>query len=93
MSNVGKELRGNTVSKGGFGDNVASSAVHLEFKSAVTANGHLVENHLGGLPLPEITLHVLDTFHQLISAGIPDASRFTWGTKYSCDSLENLYVL
>ena len=69
------------MSKGGFGDNVASWAVHLELKSALTVNGYLVEEHVGGLTLPEIILDVLDTFRQLISAGIPDASRCNVGAR------------
>lgn len=68
-----ENITGNTVKKGGFGPDVASAANMLRLTSALTANGLLAEDHLGGTPLPTIILDVLDSFGQRISAGIEDS--------------------
>jgi len=63
----------NTKGVEGFGPNVASTARELKFSSNLTENGFLVEGHLGGKPLPPITVDVQDAFDQRISAGVTDA--------------------
>ena len=71
-----KNMSMNTRGGEGFGPNVASTARELVFSSNLTENGFLIEEHLGGTLLPPLTVDVLDTFGQRISAGITDAREF-----------------